>query len=426
LARSRGVRAQRRADLGVVEVIAVAQDDCRPLGRGKLVGEVLELGEGRAAFERGKLRQLCIGPWAAMLVDRNAARDRVGPGPKVLAVPQLRVGAQGFEKGFLEGVVGTLPPESSRQERVDLLAVLVVEALERRQAHVDILKRRGRARCEDAFVRVAVVGHVEWVEFVRVEAVPRAGEIAHALETWEEPAGGGAVAAVQFARLAGSSLLFTALGSDELGRRSRAELGRFGVEVRAIPEPEPTRRAFTFVDEAGERTITVLGEKLRPRGGDSRLPWRELAGADAVYFVSGDAEALRHSRSARVLVATARELATLREGGVELDALVGSGEDEGELYRPGDLDPPPRVIVTTSGGLGGWVQPGGPFRPAPLPGPIVDAYGCGDSFAAGLTYALARGDSVEEAVGLAARCGAAVMTGRGPYAAQLDAEAAKP
>jgi len=275
-------------------------------------------------------------------------------------------------------------------------------------------------------MRVAVVGHVEWVEFARVEAVPRPGEIAHALETWEEPAGGGAVAAVQLARLVGSCSLFTALGSDELGRRSRAELGHFGVEIRAIPEPEPTRRAFTFVDDTGERTITVLGEKLRPRGGDSRLPWRELTGADAVYFVSGDAEALRHARAARVLVATARELATLREAGVELDALVGSGEDEGELYRPGDLEPPPRVIVTTSGGLGGWVQPGGPFRPAPLPGPMVDAYGCGDSFTAGLTFALARGDSVEEAVALAARCGAAVMTGRGPYAAQLDAEAVRP
>ena len=63
----------------------------------------------------------------------------------------------------------------------------------------------------------------------------------------------------------------------------------------------------------------------------------------------------------------------------------------------------------------------GPFRPAPLPGPIVDTYGCGDCFAAGLTFGLARGGSIEDAVALAARCGAAVMTGRGPYSAQLDA-----
>src|SRR5947207_1141256 len=129
-------------------------------------------------------------------------------------------------------------------------------------------------------MRVAVVGHVEWVEFVRVAAVPLPGQIAHALETWEEPGGGGAVAAAQLARLSGACSLFTALGSDELGRGTRAELSRLAVEVRAIPETEPTRRAFTYVDDTGERTITVLNEKLRPRGGDSRLPWRELAGMD--------------------------------------------------------------------------------------------------------------------------------------------------
>jgi ribokinase len=269
-------------------------------------------------------------------------------------------------------------------------------------------------------MRVAVVGHVEWVEFARVESVPRPGEIVHALETWEEPGGGGAVAAAQLARLAGSCLFFTALGADELGRRSRAELTRLGIDVRAIPDAEPTRRAFTYVDGTGERTITVLGDKLRPRGGDSRLPWPELAGLDAVYFVSGDVEALHQARFARVLVAAARDLPTLREGGVQLDALVGSGEDEAELYRPGELEPPPGLVVTTSGGLGGWAQPGGPFRPAPLPGTVVDTYGAGDCFAAGLTFGLGRGDSVEDAVGLAARCGAAVMTGRGPYTAQLD------
>ena len=60
---------------------------------------------------------------------------------------------------------------------------------------------------------------------------------------------------------------------------------------------------------------------------------------DGVFFVSGDAEALHHCRTARVLVATSRELATIQEAGVELDALVGSGEDEAELYHPGDLDP---------------------------------------------------------------------------------------
>jgi len=272
-------------------------------------------------------------------------------------------------------------------------------------------------------VRLAVVGHVEWVEFARVETVPRPGDIVHALETWEEAAGGGAVAAVQLAKLAGSATLFTSFGDDELGRRARAQLTEQGVTVRAMVDPSPQRRALCFVDEAGERTITVLGDKLLPSGGDSRLPWRELVGADGIYFVSGDEDALRAARAARVLVATSRELPTLRAAGVELDAIVGSGEDDAEMYHPGDLDPPPGLVVTTSGGLGGWAQPGGPFRPAPLAGPVVDAYGCGDAFAAGLTFSLARGVDPEEATAFAARCGAAVLTGRGPYTSQLGGDA---
>ena len=272
-------------------------------------------------------------------------------------------------------------------------------------------------------MNVAVVGHVEWVEFARVDGMPRAGEIVHSLESWEEPAGGGAVAAVQLAQLNGSAHLFTALGDDELGRRSRTELEERGVTVHSATVGEPQRRAFTHVDGGGERTITVIGQKLLPSGESGDLPWEELARCDAVYFVSGDVAALHAARHARVLVATARELPTLRSGAEMLDALVGSARDPGEHVEPGALDPAPQYVVTTSGGLGGWVNPGGPFRAAPLPGPVSDAYGCGDCFAAGLTFALGAGRSMDEAVALGARCGAAVLTGRGAYEGQLAAGA---
>jgi ribokinase len=182
--------------------------------------------------------------------------------------------------------------------------------------------------------------------------------------------------------------------------------------VHARVADEPQRRAWVYLDGDGERTITVLGGKLRPRAKDG-LPWHELADADAVYFVSGDAAALRAARRGRVLVATARELPTLQEGAVELDALVGSGKDEGERYRPGELDPPPRLAVATSGSLGGWAQPGGPFRAAAIPGPVEDAYGCGDCFAAGLAFALGDGLPVEEALAFGADRGAIALTRRG-------------
>jgi ribokinase len=268
-------------------------------------------------------------------------------------------------------------------------------------------------------VNIAVVGHVEWVEFVRVERVPQPGEIVHALETWEEAAGGGAIAAVQLAKLNGSVHFFTSLGNDELGGRSREQLEGRGVTLHAAAAAVPQRRAYTYVDELGERTITVLGPKLLAPGEDASLPWEELGRCDAVYFVSGDIAALRAARRSRLLVATARELATLRRAEEEVDVLVGSGEDAGERFEPGELEPPPRTVVTTSGSLGGWVRPGGPFRAAPLPGPIEDAYGCGDCFAAGLTWALGAGRAMEDAVQVGARCGAAVLTGRGAYAGQL-------
>jgi ribokinase len=48
-----------------------------------------------------------------------------------------------------------------------------------------------------------------------------------------------------------------------------------------------------------------------------------------------------------------------------------------------------------------------------------DSYGCGDSFAAGLTYALGAGLGLDDAFALAARCGAECTGGRGPYERQL-------
>ena len=267
-------------------------------------------------------------------------------------------------------------------------------------------------------MRLAVVGHVEWVEFARVPRVPVQGEIVHTLETWTEPAGGGAVAAVQLARLAGSADFFTALGDDELGLKAYELLTGLHLHVRAAWRPEPQRRGFTYVDDDGERTITVIGDRLVPHGSDP-LPWGDLADVDGVYFTGGDADALRAARAAHVLVATPRAMAVLKTAGVELDALVGSGRDEAERYVPGDIDPPPRLVVRTAGALGGASEPGGPFPAAPLPGPKVDAYGAGDSFAAGLTYALACGFEREAALAFAARCGAAALTGRGAFAGQL-------
>ena len=185
----------------------------------------------------------------------------------------------------------------------------------------------------------------------------------------------------------------------------------------------PTRRAHTFLDSNGERTITTIGERLAPRG-DDPLDWPVLDGADGVYFTAGDGGALRAARRAKVLVATPRAGRVLAERG------RGAGRPrllrrtirlESDLAR--ELETRTELLVATSGAAGGRYEAldgsSGTWAAAPLPGPVEDTYGCGDSFAAALTFGLAQGQEAGDALALAARAGACCITGRGPYGRQL-------
>src|SRR5947208_2611457 len=200
-------------------------------------------------------------------------------------------------------------------------------------------------------MRVAVVGHVEWLEFARVDHVPDAGEIVHATETWVAPGGGGGgVAVVQLRKLAGEARLYTALGDDELGHDSKIALESEGIHVETTFRRHRQRRCFVYIDGKGERTITTIGERLGAYGRDP-LDWAWFEGADGVYFTAGDAEALRLARRARAVVATSRVLDDLEHARVPLDAVVGSATDQAERYR--DIEPTPKLVVLTSGAEGG-------------------------------------------------------------------------
>jgi ribokinase len=163
-----------------------------------------------------------------------------------------------------------------------------------------------------------------------------------------------------------------------------------------------------------------MGSRLGPHA-DDPLPWDDLAGADAVFFCAGDDDAFRLARRGKVLVATSREAERIARVGQYVDAVVGSARDPSERYVP--TDPRPGVVVETLSGAGGRYRTADgreqTFGPGALPGEIVCAYGAGDSFAGGLTYALGAGMPIDEAVALAADCGAACLTGRGPYEGQL-------
>ena len=77
---------------------------------------------------------------------------------------------------------------------------------------------------------LAVVGHIESVEFLAVDRWPQPGCISHAQQRLEEPAGAGAVIAVQLAKLLDRPVhFFTALGRDSVGEACVQRLQERGV-----------------------------------------------------------------------------------------------------------------------------------------------------------------------------------------------------
>ena len=262
--------------------------------------------------------------------------------------------------------------------------------------------------------RVAVVGHVEWVDFVPVEWFPQPGEVVHATGSFARAAGGGGVVAGVLAGLDAEVDFFCALGRDDYGRAAAEQLASHRVRLHVAWRDQPTRRAVTLLEPGGERTIITLGERLEPYGADD-LDWGMLSRADGVYFTAGDAMALKHARAARVLVASPRARRALELDGPPIDALVFSSRDRDEGAWADRIADRARLLLATAGARGGrwWGESEGTWEPAEVPAEPRDAYGCGDSFAAGLTFGLAAGRSVQEAAAFGARCGAACLTRSG-------------
>jgi ribokinase len=266
-----------------------------------------------------------------------------------------------------------------------------------------------------SMTRVAVVGHIEWVDFVPIERFPRPGEVVHATGSFARAAGGGGVVAGVLAELGAEVELFCALGRDALGEAAAEQLTERGVRIHVAWRDRPTRRALTLLEQHGERTIIALGERLAPLGSDE-LDWERLRSADGVYFTAGDAAALRHARAAPVLVASPRARGALEsDDGTQIDALVFSSRDRDERDWARRASGRARLLLATAGASGGtwWGESEGNWAAVEPPGEPKDAYGCGDSFAAGLTLGLAAGASVEEAADLGASCGARCLTRAG-------------
>jgi ribokinase len=260
-----------------------------------------------------------------------------------------------------------------------------------------------------AVTRVAVVGHVEWVDFVRVERYPERGGLEQGQREFERAGGGAVVAAAMLTELGAEVDFFCAPGDDERGRAAVTQLRDRGVTVHPVWRPPPTRYVFTLLDGGGERTIVTVGERLAPAGDDD-VDWDRLAAVDGVYVTAGDPGALGAARAAPVLTASPRTGRPV--GGVTIDAMILSASDEHERRWAVAWEPQTRLMVATEGAAGGhwWGESEGRWAAVPPPGEPRDTYGCGDSFAAGFTFGLASGMAPAQAAEVGAGCGARMLT----------------
>ncbi len=263
----------------------------------------------------------------------------------------------------------------------------------------------------------AVIGHVEWVNFLKVDQLPKPGAISHSKKSLEYPAGGGSIIAKTLSDLTLKQVhFFTALGNDDYGDKCFKILSRMGIKLHVAWLDKPTRKGFSLIDSQGERAITVIGERLTPNYKDC-LDWSILKNMDGIFITASDSKIFKMARSASILCTTPRVgLNTINESNVLVDGLIGSNLDPGEKFSFSELSLKPKYTIKTEGEKGGIIFPGGRYDAFKNNNPKVDSYGCGDSFAAGILYGLASKWNIEKTVNLAKVLGRNASQFFGPYA----------
>jgi sugar/nucleoside kinase (ribokinase family) len=269
-----------------------------------------------------------------------------------------------------------------------------------------------------------------------------------------ELAGAGGIVACGLARLGAEVHLLAELGDDAEGRELYEEIGRRGVRRGGLRLRPGVRSAFTliFADEASGRprqVATWQGPSLEfsPRA-EEYLP---LLGRCALayscnYFLlprlaQAVPELFRQARARGALTAydanagdgwrEPARLRLLREGIYPAADLIFLNEDEAAwltgqedaLRAAREVGPAEATVVVKRGPRGAVVRHRGAtleVEAFPLPGPLRDTVGAGDSFQAAFLYFLLRGRSVGRCAALASANAACSVLAPGGTAGQQD------
>ena len=288
---------------------------------------------------------------------------------------------------------------------------------------------------------VFVVGSINQDFVLKVERRPKPGETVTDAVLSTHNGGKGANQAAAAALLGGSVVLLGRVGDDGFGGPLVRALEEKGVDTALIEEApgSSTGTAFITVTEDGENSITVApgaNRRLTPEDVDAargaiagaavlvaqmEVPRECVARAFEVAGEVGTRAILNLAPPFDVpravlegldpLVVNEHEAAFLLDEGVEgVEAALAAAS---RLLALG-----PKSAVVTVGADGAVFAEGDDAGHVSAPeADVVDTTGAGDAFVGALALRLARGASLEEAVGYAVRAGSAAVTREGAQGA---------
>ena len=97
---------------------------------------------------------------------------------------------------------------------------------------VELKNKFEKYKLKKANLNFAVVGHVELINFLMVDQLPKPGVISHSGKSLEYPAGGGSIIAKTLSEMTPNQIhFFTALGNDDYGVRCFKNLSNMGIKL---------------------------------------------------------------------------------------------------------------------------------------------------------------------------------------------------
>lgn len=252
--------------------------------------------------------------------------------------------------------------------------------------------------------------------------IPRVGETVMGEKFDMGPGGKGSNQAVTIARLGGTVHFLAKVGNDIFGREAIELFRREGIDVGTIRTDPDTHTGVgvILVDHQGRNCIgVVLGANLRLTRSDidaaeelfKRCRYLLLQmeiDLDVVHYAidkakrAGMTVILNPAPAHPIESEYLRKVDIITPNEVEAGILTGVEiTDQATAYQAGErlLSQGVRQVIVTLGSQGCIYMDRQQRRHyEPLSVPVVDTTGAGDAFNGGLTYALAAGKTIEDAI----------------------------